>query len=122
MLEESLESSKKNAQELNELIKNVYKDLNDTLMLNEKLRNNGAVGEHQETNEVKIGILVISCNRAKSVENHLKQLIKYREKSIHGREKFPIIVSQDCGDKETANMISSFSSSLFASIQVMHLF
>lgn len=117
VLEESLESSKRNAQELNVLIRNVYKDLNDTLTLNEKLRG-GAQEDSKDTKEPKIAILVISCNRAKSVENHLKQLIKHREKSTHGREKFPIIVSQDCGHTETADMISSFSSSLFASIKV----
>lgn len=117
VLEESLESSKRNAQELNVLIRNVYKDLNDTLTLNEKLRG-GVQEDSKDTKEPKIAILVISCNRAKSVENHLKQLIKHREKSTHGREKFPIIVSQDCGHTETADMISSFSSSLFASIKV----
>lgn len=118
VLEESLESSKRNAQELNVLIRNVYKDLNDTLTLNEKLRGMAQEDSKDTSQEPKIAILVISCNRAKSVENHLKQLIKHREKSTHGREKFPIIVSQDCGHTETADMISSFSSSLFASIKV----
>ena len=63
----------------------------------------------------KTAVLVISCNRAKAVENHLKQLIEYRKNSTF---KFPIIVSQDCGDSETAESIKSFSSDLFASLQV----
>lgn len=63
----------------------------------------------------KTAVLVISCNRAKAVENHLKQLIEYRKNSTF---KFPIIVSQDCGDSETAQSITSFSSDLFASLQV----
>lgn len=102
-----MENSKKNAQELNELIKGVYNDLNETLVLREEKKS--------EQVGIKLPVLVISCNRAKSVENHLKQLIKYRQGS---EERFPIIVSQDCGDQETANMIESFGSHLFASIKV----
>lgn len=112
MLEESLENSKKNAQELNELIKGVYNDLNETLVLREE-------GKKSEEAGIKLPVLVISCNRAKSVENHLKQLIKYRQGS---EERFPIIVSQDCGDQETANMIDSFGSHLFASIKVSFIY
>lgn len=67
----------------------------------------------------KTAVLVISCNRAKAVENHLKQLIEYRKNSTF---KFPIIVSQDCGDSETAESIKSFSSDLFASLQVNLIF
>lgn len=113
LLEESLENSKKNAQELNELIKNVYKDLNDKLTLNEHIQRE--IGDDKKQ---KIAVLVISCNRAKSVENHLRQLIKNREKSIHGVEKFPILVSQDCGHEETARTINSFSAHLYNSIKV----
>ena len=107
MLEESLENSKKNAQELNKLIKSVYNDLNETLAFRD--------GQKNEEVGTKLPVLVISCNRAKSVENHLKQLIKYRS----SEERFPIIVSQDCGDQDTANMIESFRSHLFASIKVI---
>lgn len=116
--------SKQNAQELNKLIKNVYNELNETLVLNnnevidlnEREKEDG--GEENEGEATRIAILVMSCNRAKSVENHVKQLITYRDGMKRGAKRFPIIVSQDCGDQETANTIESFASELFASIKV----
>lgn len=69
---------------------------------------------------VKIAVLVMSCNRPNSVENHLKQLIEKRVAS-DSVAKFPIIVSQDCNHFETANMIEKYSSHLFASIKVRAL-
>lgn len=123
-MEESLENSKKNAQDLNNLIKGVYKNLNDTILNQQQQQPDGnkqiVLPPPQKQNDPetkKIAILVISCNRDKSVENHLNQLIKYREKS-NRVEKFPIVVSQDCNDGKTADAIKTFSNNLFLSIKV----
>lgn len=51
-----------------------------------------------------IAVLVIACNRI-SVRKCLDDLIKYR-KNPH---QFPIIVSQDCNDETTKNVIESYT-------------
>lgn len=51
----------------------------------------------------KFGILVIACNRP-TVKRSLDLLIKYRPTP----EKFPIVVSQDCGDSQTAAAIKTY--------------
>lgn len=51
----------------------------------------------------KFGILVIACNRP-TVKRCVDLLIKYRPSP----EKFPIVVSQDCGDTQTAGVIKSY--------------
>lgn len=51
-------------------------------------------------------MLVIACNRVE-VARALDLLIKYRP---HGHEaKFPIVVSQDCGDAKTENVIKGYA-------------
>lgn len=50
-----------------------------------------------------IPILVLACNRI-SIADCLNNLLKYRP----NRKQFPIIVSQDCGDEETRNVILSY--------------
>lgn len=54
-----------------------------------------------------IAILVFSCNRV-SVKRCLDQLISLRPSA----EQFPIIVSQDCDDQPTANVIKSYKDQL----------
>lgn len=59
-----------------------------------------------ESNEAyTIAVLVIACNRP-TVQRCLDQLLKYRPSS----ERFPIVVSQDCGHAETADVIRSYGS------------
>ncbi|KAK6958771.1 alpha-1 3-mannosyl-glycoprotein 2-beta-N-acetylglucosaminyltransferase, partial [Biomphalaria glabrata] len=48
-------------------------------------------------------ILVLACNRV-SVNIALDKLLQYRPSA----EKFPIIVSQDCGHQETADVIKKY--------------
>lgn len=50
-----------------------------------------------------IPVVVIACNRV-SISRSLDLLIKYRP----NREQFPIIVSQDCGDEATREVILSY--------------
>ena len=50
-----------------------------------------------------IAVLVFSCNRL-TVQRCLDQLIKLRPSA----EQFPIIVSQDCEHKQTADVIKSY--------------
>ncbi|XP_071386074.1 alpha-1,3-mannosyl-glycoprotein 2-beta-N-acetylglucosaminyltransferase a [Centroberyx affinis] len=57
-----------------------------------------------------IPILVIACNRV-TVKRCLDKLLEYRPSA----ELYPIIVSQDCGHAETAEVIGSYGS------QVTHL-
>ncbi|XP_073845135.1 alpha-1,3-mannosyl-glycoprotein 2-beta-N-acetylglucosaminyltransferase [Musca autumnalis] len=54
-------------------------------------------------NQPVIPVLVFACNRV-SISKCLDNLIKYRPSS----EQFPIIVSQDCGDEPTRNVILSY--------------
>lgn len=54
-------------------------------------------------NQPVIPVLVFACNRV-TVNNCLDNLIEYRPSA----EQFPIIVSQDCGHKETKNVILSY--------------
>uniref|UniRef100_A0A3B1K1I4 Alpha-1,3-mannosyl-glycoprotein 2-beta-N-acetylglucosaminyltransferase n=1 Tax=Astyanax mexicanus TaxID=7994 RepID=A0A3B1K1I4_ASTMX len=56
---------------------------------------------------VVIPILVMACNRV-TVKRCLDKLLEYRPSA----ESFPIIVSQDCGHAETANVIASYGSQL----------
>ncbi|XP_072547707.1 alpha-1,3-mannosyl-glycoprotein 2-beta-N-acetylglucosaminyltransferase a [Salminus brasiliensis] len=56
---------------------------------------------------VVIPILVIACNRV-TVKRCLDKLLEYRPSA----ELYPIIVSQDCGHAETANVIASYGSQL----------
>ena len=50
-----------------------------------------------------IAVLVFACNRV-TVSRHLDQLLRHRPDPA----RFPIIVSQDCGDKPTADVIASY--------------
>ena len=56
-------------------------------------------------------IIVFSCNRPDAVRRCLDGLLKYRPDP----NKFPIIVSQDCGHASTAQTIQSYGS------QVTHI-
>lgn len=58
---------------------------------------------HLANNQPVIPVLVFACNRV-SVSKCLDNLIKYRPSA----EQFPIIVSQDCGDEATRNVIQSY--------------
>ena len=55
--------------------------------------------------EVVAAVLVIACNRP-TVKRCLDLLLQYQPSA----KKFPIIVSQDCGHQETANVIASYGS------------
>ncbi|XP_037951453.1 alpha-1,3-mannosyl-glycoprotein 2-beta-N-acetylglucosaminyltransferase-like [Teleopsis dalmanni] len=57
--------------------------------------------------EPVIPILVFACNRI-SISKCLNNLVQYRPSA----EQFPIIVSQDCGDEATKNVILSFKSTV----------
>ncbi|KAL7832190.1 hypothetical protein AOLI_G00297380 [Acnodon oligacanthus] len=56
---------------------------------------------------VVIPILVIACNRV-TVKRCLDKLLEHRPSA----ERYPIIVSQDCGHSETASVIASYGSQL----------
>lgn len=55
--------------------------------------------------EVVAAVLVIACNRP-TVKRCLDLLLQYQPSP----KQFPIIVSQDCGHQETANVIASYGS------------
>lgn len=63
-----------------------------------------------------IAILVFSCNRI-TVQRCLDQLIKHRP-SI---EQFPIIVSEDCQHRQTAEVIAKYGNQIIH-IQVLYIF
>lgn len=58
---------------------------------------------NDDTNSPVIPVLVFACNRL-SVNRCLDDLLKYRPRA----DQFPIIVSQDCEDEATRNMILSY--------------
>ncbi|XP_062873331.1 alpha-1,3-mannosyl-glycoprotein 2-beta-N-acetylglucosaminyltransferase a [Trichomycterus rosablanca] len=77
-------------------------------LLGERKRNGTAVKWKpivKKQRSVVIPILVIACNRV-TVKRCLDKLLEYRPSAEH----FPIIVSQDCGHAETANVIASYGS------------
>jgi alpha-1,3-mannosyl-glycoprotein beta-1,2-N-acetylglucosaminyltransferase len=50
-----------------------------------------------------IAVLVFACNRI-TVSKCIDQLLKYRP----ARERFPIIVSQECGHRPTAHIVKLY--------------
>lgn len=56
-----------------------------------------------------IPVLLFACNRV-SVSKALDELISYRP----NKEKYPIIVSQDCGHKETARVIAGYGDQIIS--------
>ena len=54
----------------------------------------------------RIGVLLIACNR-EEVTRAINSLLKYRPK-----DGFPIVVSQDCGDSNTAHAIDPYEDRL----------
>ena len=81
------------------------KEENITEQPNETESNTAAVvtappKTHLNNGQPIIPVLVFACNRV-SISKCLDNLIKYRPNS----EQFPIIVSQDCGDDATKNVI-----------------
>jgi len=75
------------------------KDVEETIVGNNNLENNESV----------IPVLLFACNR-KSVSKALDGLIQYRP----NKQKFPIIVSQDCGHQETANVIAEYAEDIIS--------
>lgn len=67
----------------------------------------GKKSDSEPSPPVVIPILVIACNRV-TVKRCLDKLIEHRPSA----ELHPIIVSQDCGHEETANVIASYGSQL----------
>lgn len=51
-----------------------------------------------------IPVLVLACNRANALRDHLEKLIKYRP----SQEQFPIVVSLDCGHSITETEAEKF--------------
>ncbi|XP_028836910.1 alpha-1,3-mannosyl-glycoprotein 2-beta-N-acetylglucosaminyltransferase a [Denticeps clupeoides] len=73
-------------------------------------QNVGAVVSKADMSKDIIPVLVMACNRV-TVKRCLDKLIEYRPSA----DLYPIIVSQDCGHEETANVIGSYGS------QVTHI-
>jgi len=75
-----------------------------------KLSVNGAeVSKYEGKSDNVLPVLLFACNRV-SVNKALDELISYRP----SKEKYPIIVSQDCGDKETAKVIASYGDQIIS--------
>lgn len=63
---------------------------------------------HIPHDENAIAVLLISCNRV-TVSRCLDQLIRYRP----SKERFPIIVSQDCVHEQTSYVIESYKKHVY---------
>ena len=68
-----------------------------------KDNNNDSHQMHKSAENVVIAVLMFACNRV-TVSKALDSLLAYRK----DKEKFPIIVSQDCGHGETSRVIKSY--------------
>nr|CAG4643220.1 EOG090X06K9 [Ilyocryptus agilis] len=100
-----------------ETLNNVFKEfgLLDAPPVNEGKKQVPIVpeGRHAKESEIVFSketilpIIVFSCNRPE-IRRCLDGLLKYRPNA----EKFPIIVSQDCGHGATAETISSYGSQI----------
>lgn len=62
-----------------------------------------SLNNQENTEDTVAAVLVISCNRPE-VKRCLDSLLKYRS----SENKFPIVVSQDCGHMETARVIANY--------------
>lgn len=94
----------------NEKQENILEQPNDTetnLQLNTQAIITEPPKTHLSNGQPIIPVLVFACNRV-SISKCLDNLIKYRPNS----EQFPIIVSQDCGDEATKNVILSYKEQL----------
>jgi len=75
-----------------------------------KLSVTGAeVSKYEGKSDNVLPVLLFACNRV-SVNKALDELISYRP----SKEKYPIIVSQDCGHKETAKVIASYGDQIIS--------
>jgi len=107
-LQRSIDKSNNDANELKIVLKDSVKNLDDSKKLNSVQKLDDQSG--------KIAILVFSCNRPEAIKKHLDQLISIRKATVD-EDKFPIIVSQDCGDEATKNAIETYRSYLYDSIK-----
>ncbi|XP_037818420.1 alpha-1,3-mannosyl-glycoprotein 2-beta-N-acetylglucosaminyltransferase [Lucilia sericata] len=90
----------------NERQENILEQPNDTetnLVINSQQPVTQPTKTHLSNGQPIIPVLVFACNRV-SISKCLDNLIKYRP----SMEQFPIIVSQDCGDEATRNVILSY--------------
>ena len=97
---------------LRERLKSDHQEVHmkDSNKFNIASSNLGKYGElHTQENAVKIvaAVLVIACNRPE-VKKCIDSLLKYRP----SEEKFPLIVSQDCGHKETARVLAAYGKTI----------
>eukprot|EP00055_Hartaetosiga_balthica_P010510 m.45060 g.45060 ORF g.45060 m.45060 type:complete len:470 (-) comp7201_c0_seq1:129-1538(-) len=104
----------KELDELNELAKAVSQSNHEKIQQIKELQQEEEQKEQQKKQDQHKGastsgsgivspVIVMACNRP-SVSRALDLLVKYRP-SV---EKFPIIVSQDCGDAKTAAVIAEY--------------
>ncbi|XP_014474863.1 PREDICTED: alpha-1,3-mannosyl-glycoprotein 2-beta-N-acetylglucosaminyltransferase isoform X1 [Dinoponera quadriceps] len=82
------------------------KPTHDTILPDEPVHDVTSVQKLPDGSPV-IAILVVSCNRI-TVERCLDQLIKLRP----SKEQFPIVVSQDCDHRQTADVIARYGNQL----------
>ena len=123
-LQSSIDRSKADADELKKLLAKASAEMSSYSLpplddkRNEKLlsllRSNSKANS---TTGGKIAVLVISCRRPEAVDNHLKQLIEQRQRAGFV-DKFPIVVSQDCGHTETEKAIRKYSEHLYDYVKV----
>ena len=92
---------KRTSEENSELLQSLQKAVSSKSQDNEN-RQKSLENEHKNEDLV-IAVLMFACNRV-TVSKALDSLLKIRT----NKSKFPIIVSQDCGHAETAQVIQSY--------------
>ncbi|CAL1677609.1 unnamed protein product [Lasius platythorax] len=87
--------------------KNAQKPTHDTILSTEAIHESTTLRQKLPDGSPIIAILVVSCNRI-TVDRCLDQLIKLRP----SKEQFPIVVSQDCDHRQTADVIARYGNQL----------
>lgn len=88
-----------------ELQKNILLQIRDERLLFQRRQSNRSGSNLAPPQPPVIPILVIACNRV-TVRRCLDKLLEHRPSA----ELYPIVVSQDCGHAETAEVIRSYGS------------
>eukprot|EP00794_Sanderia_malayensis_P017510 gene17510-19260_t len=98
------ESKKEEPRNEKEDIHNKLKEKYEAIKLSDRIINVGQPDNKvHDVQSYNVAVLVIACNRP-TVSRCLDQILKYKPENMD----IPIIVSQDCGDAATENVIKSY--------------
>jgi len=104
-VEKRSDSQEENAQPVDNKVREEEEEENGE----EEEENGGEEAPLKDLDPPVIPVLLFACNRV-SVNKALDLLVAYRP----NKQQFPIIVSQDCGHQETANVIRGYGDQIIS--------